>query len=83
MGTFLQKKRTSLSLPFGSPAHKILHHNNFIFFREYNICISYTTIKTRLDAAFQIMTDIAAVVAASAGSRGIGFQGKLVSSDMM
>jgi len=31
----------------------------------------------RLETAFQIMTDVAAVVAAAAGSRGIGFQGKL------
>eukprot|EP00985_Skeletonema_marinoi_P021514 scaffold13219_cov106-Skeletonema_marinoi.AAC.11 len=46
---------------------------------EIRRCISYTTIKTRLDTAFQIMTDVAAVVAAAAGSRGIGFQGKLVS----
>ncbi|KAK1747486.1 bifunctional dihydrofolate reductase/thymidylate synthase, partial [Skeletonema marinoi] len=44
---------------------------------EIRRCISYTTIKTRLDTAFQIMTDVAAVVAAAAGSRGIGFQGKL------
>lgn len=48
--------------------------------RKYTSCISTTpTIKTRLDAAFQIMTDVAAVVAAAAGNRGIGFQGKLVS----
>lgn len=48
--------------------------------RKYTSCISTTpTIKTRLEAAFQIMTDVAAVVAAAAGNRGIGFQGKLVS----
>jgi hypothetical protein len=77
-----QKKRKVCDRSLGSSADTLLdlpnqHHN---FFRKYNSCISYTTSKTRLDAAFQIMTDVAAVVAAAAGSRGIGFQGKLVSS---
>ncbi len=53
-----------------------------IFFRPLEIhlyCISPNIGKVRLETAFQIMTDVAAVVAAAAGSRGIGFQGKLVS----
>ena len=57
-------------------------HNNSLQKKSSEIhpCISTTpTIKTRLEAAFQIMTDVAAVVAAAAGNRGIGFQGKLVS----
>lgn len=35
--------------------------------------------KTKLHAAFQVMADVAAVVAAAAGSRGIGIGGNLVS----
>ena len=49
--------------------------------QQYIACLSIDIYpKTRFQTAFQIMTDVAAVVAAAAGSRGIGFQGNLVSS---
>lgn len=45
-----------------------------------NISAVLTQLKTRLAPAFQVMTDVAAVVAAAAGSsRGIGIKGNLVS----
>jgi hypothetical protein len=59
--------------------HIMYHNLTNISFGNTNIVFPTPTIKTKLNAAFQIMTDVAAVVAAAAGSRGIGFQGKLVS----
>ena len=52
--------------------------------RKYNRLVFPTLQypKTRFQTAFQIMTDVAAVVAAAAGSRGIGVKGDLVSSSV-